>query len=233
MSTTRFFSVRLITTAMHTCGHTRKQARPRPAVCLTFSRNARRILPGYALQPSVHTSSACKGRQHARTCASKRSARLRSRVRLTTPPNHKRVDTIMAKPIQAMILHPFTRISSARPLLQVQLPLLHHCLMNLLTMLSCSIAPTRHGAFVQAKGLHNRLDRTAIGKPRHHDHHQGLGFAQSLKHPACICAKGLPTGLAAIPRTCLPMAHAIALPDLSSCHAVLIRAKYLRSIHLL
>ena len=41
-----FLSVRLITTAIHTCGHTRKLARPRPTVSLTFSRNARRILPG-------------------------------------------------------------------------------------------------------------------------------------------------------------------------------------------
>src|SRR5437762_13626519 len=118
-------------------------------------------------------------------------------------------------------------------MLQVQLPLLHHCLMNLLTMWSCSITPTGHGAFVQAKGLHNRLDRTAIGQQRHHDHHQGLGFAQSLKHRACLRAKGLPAALAAIPCTCLPMDHNSALPNLSSCHAALVGAKYLRSIHLL
>ena len=155
--------------SLHPGGHDVRKLRysiagPHPAIALTFSRNARRILPGYALQPSVHTSSACKGRQHARTCASKRSARPRSRVRLTTPPNHKRVDTIMAKPIQAMILHPFTRISSARPLLQVQLPLLHHCLMDPLTVLSRSITPTCHGPFVQFKRLHDGLDGTPIGE---------------------------------------------------------------------
>ena len=50
-----------MTTAMHTCGHTCKQTRPRPAVSLTFWRKARRILSGYAFQPSVYTNSARRG----------------------------------------------------------------------------------------------------------------------------------------------------------------------------
>jgi hypothetical protein len=45
-STTRLFSVRLITVAIHSPDQIRKQARPRPAVSLTLSRNARFILPG-------------------------------------------------------------------------------------------------------------------------------------------------------------------------------------------
>src|SRR6266699_77128 len=44
----------------------------RPAVRLTFSRNARLMLPGYAAHPSVHTSRACNGRQQTRTCCSQR-----------------------------------------------------------------------------------------------------------------------------------------------------------------
>ena len=48
-----------------------------------------------------------------RTCDIRRSARLRSRDTWTTPATHRRVETIMASPIQAIILHPFTRISSA------------------------------------------------------------------------------------------------------------------------
>jgi len=45
-STTRFFSVRLMTVAIHSPDQTRKQARPRPTVSLTLSRNARLILAG-------------------------------------------------------------------------------------------------------------------------------------------------------------------------------------------
>ena len=60
---------------------------------------------------------------------------------------------------------------------QIQLPLLHHGLMNLLAMVSCSISPPCHRAFVQAKRLHNRLNWTAICQQRHHDHNQGLRFA--------------------------------------------------------
>ena len=40
-STTRFCSVRLMTVAIHSWDHICKHARPRPAVRLTFSRNAR------------------------------------------------------------------------------------------------------------------------------------------------------------------------------------------------
>ena len=41
--------------------------------------------------------------------------------------------------------------------------------------------------------------------------------------PACAASR-LPTGLAAITRTCLPMAYDSALPNLPSCHAGHIRA---------
>ncbi len=104
--------MRLMTVAIHSWGHTCKHARPRPAVRLTFSRNARLMLPGYAAHPSLHTKMACNGRQQARTCCNNRSANRRSRCTLTTPPSHRRVETIRANPIQAIIRHPFTRISS-------------------------------------------------------------------------------------------------------------------------
>ncbi len=45
-SITRLLTLRLITVPMYNCGQTCKQGRPRPAVILTFSRNARRILLG-------------------------------------------------------------------------------------------------------------------------------------------------------------------------------------------
>ena len=40
------FSMRLIIIPMYRCGHTSKDARPTPASFLTFSRKARRMLPG-------------------------------------------------------------------------------------------------------------------------------------------------------------------------------------------
>ncbi len=61
-------SVRLITVPMCTSGQTCKQARPTPLVCLIFSRNARRMLPGYAFQPSVNTSRGRSAAAHRRTC---------------------------------------------------------------------------------------------------------------------------------------------------------------------
>src|SRR5438034_6333415 len=74
-STTRFFSARLITVAIHSLGQSSKHALPRPRVFFTFSRNARLILPGYAAHPSVQISNAQAACEQARTCCSKRSAR--------------------------------------------------------------------------------------------------------------------------------------------------------------
>src|SRR2546429_111936 len=95
-STTRFLTLRLITVPMTSCGQSRKHARPRPAVSFTFSRNARLILLGYGAQPSVHTNTARSACPHLRTCCISRSASWVSRVGLTTPASHKRVETITA-----------------------------------------------------------------------------------------------------------------------------------------
>ena len=83
-STTRFFSARLITLAIHSSDHTRKQQRPRPAVSLTLSRKARQILLGYAAHPSVHTNRAHASCEHARTFAIMQSAKAVSRLQLTS-----------------------------------------------------------------------------------------------------------------------------------------------------
>ncbi len=115
---------------------------------------------------------------------------------------------------------------------EIQLPLVHHRLMDLLAMVPCSISPTCPRAFVQAKRLHDCLDRTALRQQRHHDHNQRLRFAQSLKDRACLRAKRPPARLTAIPCPFLPVADHIALSDFPSCLAGWIRAKYLRSIHL-
>ena len=94
--------------------------------------------------------------------------------------------------------------------------------------LYCSVKPSR----CATRG-YNRLGWTAIGQQRHHDHDQCRWLTQSLKHRACLRAKRLSTALAQIAGAHLSMADDITLPDFSSCHASQIRAKYLRSIHLL
>jgi len=117
----------------------------------------------YTFQPSVHTNSARRGWQQACTCESNRAARPRSCVRLTTPLNHKRVETIEASPIQAIMLHPFTRTSSACICTRSRCPCCTTAWWTRLPVLPRSVPPAGHRAFVQAKCLHNRLDRAAIG----------------------------------------------------------------------
>jgi len=55
---------------------------------------------------------------HRRTCRSSWSARLRSRECWTTPAIHKRVETVMANPIQATILHRLEHASGPVVLVQ-------------------------------------------------------------------------------------------------------------------
>ena len=136
------------------------------------------------------------------------------------------------KPIQAIILCPFTRMRISLHLHQIELSLLHHRLMNMLTVLAGSIAPLRHRALIQAKCLHNRLDWTAIRHQRHHNDDESFGLAQALKHRSCFGAERCSAHLAAIPRTRLPMAHNSPFVDFPSCHAGQVRAKYRRRIHL-
>lgn len=77
-----------------------------------------------AAQPSVSTTTATRGWQQPLTLWSSSSAKPRSRRRLTTPPNHRRVETIMAQPIHGIIFHPFPRISSACTCWRSSLPAL-------------------------------------------------------------------------------------------------------------
>ena len=110
----------------------------------------------------MQTNRARKGWQQARTCANKRSAKLRSRVKLTTPPNHNRVDTIIAKPIQASILWPFTRMRIRLYMNQIEIPCFNQVVMNHLAVGSCTISPTGNGSFVQSIGMNNRLNWAPI-----------------------------------------------------------------------
>src|SRR5438128_3696795 len=141
-------TVRLITVPMCNSGHTAKAHRPRPAVRLTFSRKALRILLGYADQPSVQTNRAHIFWQHRRTCCNNPSARALSRVWLTTPGPPQACRHHHGEP------HPDNASSGFDPnfvrlhVQQIQLSLLDDRLMHPFTLLSRSIAPTRDGSFI-------------------------------------------------------------------------------------
>ena len=60
---------------------------------------------------------------------------------------------------------------------QVQLPLLHYGLVDLLAVLPRSVSPACHRAFIQPKRLHNRLHRTAISQQRDDYHDQRIWLA--------------------------------------------------------
>jgi len=162
-SKTRLFFMRLITVAIHSPDQIRKQARPRPAVSLTLSQNARFILPGLEAHPSVHTSRWLSARPHVRTCCRSRSARVLSRVRLTTPASHNRLETIIANPIHTIIPRAFTRMRVSLDMDHIELSLFNESMMDSLTGLSGTISPRGYCAFIQTIGLHNGLDRTPKG----------------------------------------------------------------------
>jgi hypothetical protein len=72
-------------------------------------------------------------------------------------------------------IHPCNHVPSLYPNLvslhmnQVQLSGFDQRMMDLLTMGPCPIAPTGHRSFIQAKRMHNGLNRTSIGEQGHHD----------------------------------------------------------------
>src|SRR5947209_4369819 len=157
-----------MTVAMHRSGQASRQHLPRPACFFTFSRNERTILLGYAANPSVQTSKACMHWQHARTCWKRRSMSVRSRGFLTTPANHKRVVTSIAKAIQIMSFLPFARMRICLDVLALDLSLFHNSGMHSLAMLSCALLPCGYCPFIESKRMNNRLKGASIGKEGHH-----------------------------------------------------------------
>ena len=81
--------------------------------------------------------------------------------------------------------------------------------------------------------MHNRLHRTAIRQQLYYQHNYFRRLAQPCKQRALLCTKGFPVGLAPVAWALAPVTHDITLPDLSSCHALQVRAKYLGGTHLL
>jgi hypothetical protein len=52
---------------------------------------------------------------------------------------------------------------------QIQLSSFDQRTMDLLTMGPCAIAPTGHSPLIQAKSVHNGLNRTSVGEQCHHN----------------------------------------------------------------
>ena len=81
--------------------------------------------------------------------------------------------------------------------------------------------------------MHNRLNGTAIRQQRHHHHDYLHRLAQSGKQRPLLGAERFSAGLAPVAGAIPTMDDDSALPDLPSCFALQVRAKYLRGIHLL
>jgi hypothetical protein len=148
-----------------------------------------------------------------------------SRVRLTTPATHNRLETIIANPIQAIILLPLTRNASGLHVDEIQLSLLNHRLMNPLAVLACSIAPTGHRPFIQSKRMHDGLDRTPIGEEGHNLDNEVRRLAESFQHRPSSRTECLFTAATAIALPFAIMDTNIALPSLASCRTRHVRAK--------
>src|SRR5437588_4070965 len=104
-------------------------------------------------------------------------------------------------------------------------------MMDLVTVLSCSLLPSGYRSFIYPIGMHNGLNGTAIGQQDNDDDHQFRWRAQSFHHRPSSCAKGLVTRAAAIALRLIRMNANVARPDLASCGTRRIRAKLLRRIH--
>src|SRR3989440_12290263 len=103
--------------------------------------------------------------------------------------------------------------------------------MHLLTTHCRSIAPIRHRAFIQAKSMHNGLDRASIRQEGHHNHDELPRFAQALEHGSSSSAERFFARFAAIALPFAIMDDDIALSALASCRTHRIRAKCFRRVH--
>ena len=129
--------------------------------------------------------------------------------------------------------HPSDHLASFHPnfislnVHQVQSPLFNDFLMHLLTMGSCSIAPIRHGSFIQPKGMHNGLDWASIRQERDDNHNEIHRFPQALEHRSPAGTESVFTDLTAVALPFTIMNDDVALFFLASCGTRLIRAKLL------
>jgi hypothetical protein len=218
-STTRFFSVRLLTVARHRFGQISKQALPRPAVFFTVSRNARTRLFGSAAQPSVQTRSLRNGRQPARTWCTKQSASMRSRCHLTTPASPQTCRNQQGPGHPGNQAVPFHSYFIGLHLVQIQVSWKDNGFRHLLAVLSRSLLPVCHRSLIHSRGMHKGLGRTSLGQERDHDHHQCCRRAQPFHHGSLARTTSLLTPATAITGWLVRMNPNRARSDLASCGA--------------
>jgi hypothetical protein len=114
---------------------------------------------------------------------------------------------------------------------EVHLPLEHDGLMELLTVLACSISPPCHCAFIPLKRRDDGLDRTALGQSCHHDHNEFARLTKSFSHRSSARPKGFVTHPTARAIWMATINTTIAHSDLASCGTRQVRAQLLRRVH--
>jgi hypothetical protein len=229
-STTRFVTVFVITVPLTISGPACSRQRPRPVSPLTFSRKARRRLPGEGAQPSVSTSNVCNGWQHALTMWNKASASVRSRRRLTTPalPHARRDHHRHGHPRDHLPAFPSDLICV--DVLEIHVLCQDLVLMDSLTMRSRPFLPPRHRSFIPPQRMHDGLHGAARGQKRDHQHHLFLWCTPSHTHRPLTPTTRPSTRLAFLALSLLSMADQIACSDFPPCRAVHIGTTSLRRI---
>lgn len=116
-------------------------------------------------------------------------------------------------------------------MVQGELTLLYHSLLDPLALLPCSIAPRSHGALIQSEHMHNRLNRAAIREQPYHENNELGWLTQSFQHRAGPSGKRTTTDVTAITLALTIMDRDIAPIGQTACRTRRIGAKLFRRIH--
>lgn len=134
------------------------------------------------------------------------------------PATQSLVETIMASPIQAIILRPFTRISSARPLHQIELTSFNNALMNAASS-ACPHDPANRPRFVHPAHRHEQSpgsdSHTKVASLRSRS--TPVAFAARANIVPCLAADGVFADLASIALPFAIMDGNVALSYLAGC----------------
>jgi hypothetical protein len=103
--------------------------------------------------------------------------------------------------------------------------------MDFLTMLPGPPPPLFDRPFIEAKGHHNGLHRTAIGQQHQHQYHCLRFCFQPVENSALAHTEGFIADITMTPFFFEAMDADIATSTLSSCLTLKIRAKYLFEVH--
>jgi hypothetical protein len=109
--------------------------------------------------------------------------------------------------------------------------LLHKVFMNLLTMLSCTILPGCHCAFIQSKGGYYGSKRTAMSQKRYHLSYKFYRIFEAIEHCTFALRKCLATNMAYVAMLLETVNTNVSAIQLSSCRTGWIVAKFFTGIH--